>query len=94
MTPQLLPSQANTADNSTMLVTINGKCYVLDNTASTTTENNTSALIVLMMKDYDHKEYIAVLATADNPLASVDWHPILKSLTTPHQLHTLQGNLL
>lgn len=75
MTPQLIPSQANTADNSTMVVTINGKCYVLDNTASTTTENNTSALIVLMMKDYDHKEYIAVLTTADNPLASVDWHP-------------------
>ena len=32
-----------------------------------------SALAVLTMKEYDQAEYIAVLATTDNPVTSVDW---------------------
>ena len=65
------PSQANTADGST-LVMINGKCYILDNTAQVVTETN-SALAALTMEDYDQNEYIAVLAISDTPVASLDW---------------------
>ena len=68
-------SQANTADNGSTSVLINGKHYILDNSTATTTKDNTNhALTALTMEDYDHEEYITVLATADNPLASVDWH--------------------
>ena len=67
-------SQANTADSGSTSVVINGKRYVLDNAVSTSAENNTnSALAALTMEEYDQHEYIAVLATTDNPLVSVNW---------------------
>lgn len=69
MTPAT--SQANTTNRSTSVL-INGKHYVLDNMAQTTTETN-SALAALTMEDYDQDEYIAVLTTANTPTASVDW---------------------
>ena len=66
---------ANTADNGSTPITINGKCYVLDNTTTPTTETSTnSALTAITMEDYDNDEYIAVLTAADNSLTSVDWH--------------------
>ena len=65
-------SQANTADGST-LVMINSKHYVLNNTTQATTKTNT-ALTALTMEDYDQDKYIAVLATSDTPVTSLNWH--------------------
>ena len=71
-------SQVNTADSTSTSVTINGKRYVLENTAQVVTETN-SALAALTMEAYDHDEYVAVLAT-DDPLASVDWRSHSRSI--------------
>ena len=81
----LATSQANTTSTSTSVL-INSKCYVLDNTAQMTTETN-STLAALTREDYDQDKYIAVLTTADNPIASVNW--CSHSCTADDIIHTL-----
>jgi hypothetical protein len=56
-------------------IMVNGKCYMLTNNTSNskaTTESAMSA-ITIPMPTYDEEEYIAVLATIENPYASLDW---------------------
>ena len=76
--------KANTAP-SAKTITINGKCYM--ETTAAPTENN--ALSAISMASYDEEEYIAVLATTEPPVASLDWtinhaaYTVARSPTTP-----------
>jgi hypothetical protein len=69
-------TQSQSSSGDTKSIMVNGKCYTLvDNSTSTpeaTTENAMSAISV-PMPAYNEEEYIAVIATAENPFASLDW---------------------
>ena len=75
-------SQANTADATPATtaptnpspVTVNGQCYVIAPNNNLPPQISTpTALSAVSMADYDQEEYMAVIATMDEPRASVDW---------------------
>ena len=71
-------NSANTATvpitNNQHTITINGQQYMLVNQANSNVVPETnSALSAISMPAYDEQEYMAVIATTDEPRASLDW---------------------
>jgi transposase InsO family protein len=68
--PQKGNTTAPTPQSSAKTITINGKCYMETSAAP----KANSALAAISMASYDEEEYVAVLATTEPPVTSLDWN--------------------
>ena len=73
------PAPAQNEMNAKTL-TVNGQCYMLVTPSVNSNSSNTplpvdpsSAYAAISMPSYDEEEYMAVLATVEDPKASLDW---------------------